>query len=95
MKLLKEGKDTKEIAKIRGLAISTIEGHLAEKIASGEIQPEELLSAEKISLISTIVRADEEATLRELKESLGEGIEYAEIRYVKKHLAYMKELTKQ
>ena len=50
-RLYKEGKRIDEIAKERSLTQQTIEGHLAHYVSIGEINIEELVSKEKISLI--------------------------------------------
>ncbi len=86
----REGQDQKAIAKNRNLAESTVEGHLAQLVKSGEIEIRELLTEEKIN---TIIKALEEAdgsSTAPVKQQLGEGYSYGEIRMVVNHLARMK-----
>lgn len=84
----REGQNQKVIAETRGLAESTIEGHLAQWVKSGEIQIEELLSNEKIEAIrKALETTTENAT--PVKQRLGEAYSYGEIRMVVNHLAWL------
>ena len=91
LELFKNGKSPNEIAKIRSLALSTIEGHLAEKITTGEVELSEVLSSEKIGKIEKAIHNDTTITLSELKKDLGDEISYSDIRYVLKHKQYQRE----
>ena len=68
--LFKAGKTIAEIAKERGFAQSTIEGHLAALIEKGIVKVEEVLSAEKFNQISTAFKNKGERTLSEMKSEL-------------------------
>jgi hypothetical protein len=80
--LFKEGKSVTEIAKDRNMAISTIEGHLSSFIANGEIEINEIVSAEKQLLIKEAVKIHGRESLKIIKENLPEDITYGEIRMV-------------
>jgi uncharacterized protein YpbB len=84
LELFKEGKSIAEIAIIRGLATSTIEGHLVSFIKTGEVDVKELVPEYKIA---TILQTVEELNLptpasTPVKEKLGDDYSYVEIRAV-------------
>lgn len=81
-KLYKEGKTVSEIAAQRNLTPQTIEGHLAYFVFRGEVKIEELVSREKIILIEPLVKGFEGGSVTPIKEKLGDGISYGEIRLV-------------
>ncbi len=74
------GKPIPEIAKERGFAESTIYGHLARFVKTGKLSADKVIPAEKVRVIrQTIARLPEDATLKELKESLPDDYTYSEI----------------
>jgi hypothetical protein len=79
-KLYREGRTVAEIALDRKLTPQTILDHLAHYIALGEININELLSAEKLSLIEPVIREFEGGALTPLKNRLGNDISFGEIR---------------
>jgi len=81
-KLYKEGKKLDEIAKERSLTQQTIEGHLAHYISIGEINIEELISKEKISLIESHTKEFEGGRITTIKEKVGNKVSFGEIRLV-------------
>ncbi len=80
--LFKEGKPVSEIAKERNLSISTIEGHLAWYVGSGEIDINKLVSLEKQLLIKAAVKTHGYQSHKILKDNLPDNISYGEIRLV-------------
>lgn len=78
--LCKEGKSITEIASVRQLAYSTIEGHLVKGIQEGELEPDFLVNEEVRSLIQAGREALGSTQLGPLKEYLGEAISYTEIK---------------
>ncbi|MFL6374643.1 MAG: DNA helicase RecQ [Pyrinomonadaceae bacterium] len=80
--LFREGKSIQEIARIRDLGVSTIEGHLALFIPAGKIALEELVSTEKVPTIREAVFKHGTAALGPIKTDLGEQFTYGEIRAV-------------
>ncbi len=78
--LCKEGKSITEIAAERQLAYSTIEGHLVKGIQEGELEPDFLVKEEVRSLVLAGKEALGSSQLGPLKEHLGEGISYTEIK---------------
>ncbi|HSH51845.1 MAG TPA: helix-turn-helix domain-containing protein, partial [Bacteroidales bacterium] len=80
--LYKKGKTTQEIALERGLTVRTIEGHLAKCIGQGKIDISELLTPEKIEIITDAFETFDTLRLNPIKEYLGDDYSYSEIKYV-------------
>ncbi|MFO7789025.1 MAG: helix-turn-helix domain-containing protein, partial [Bacteroidales bacterium] len=79
--LYKEGKTPKEIASERGLALSTIEGHLSRCVSKGLIPATEFVSE---TCIKEVVKAYHETgsqKLNEIREHLDKKYSYSEMRY--------------
>ena len=82
LQLFKEGKSIREIATIRKYVDSTIEGHLASFIPSGEIDIYELIPESKVRKILEVVKQVGGFAALPMKELLGEEYSYGEIRTV-------------
>ena len=79
LELYQTGKLPKEIAEERGLVETTIIGHLAQYVQSGEIEPQHLVPEEKLrKIIAEYLEGLTRSS--EIKEKLGEGISYTEIK---------------
>jgi ATP-dependent DNA helicase RecQ len=87
--MYRAGKTIAEIAAERGLAATTIEGHLSIYIYNGSIAIEEMVSEEKKLKIQDIVESYGSEKLSPLKEVLGDDYSYGEIRAV---IAWMKQI---
>lgn len=81
-RLYKEGKTIADIAKERNLTSNTIEGHLAKFVRCGDISIHELVSREKFILIESALKNFDGVSVIPVKEKLGEGISYGEIKLV-------------
>lgn len=90
--LYKSGKNVREIAAERNLALQTIEGHLAHFVEQGIIKIDELVSREKFILIEPAVRNYEGTSLTPIKEQLSNDVSYGEIRLVMSALAFEKSM---
>ena len=77
--MYREGNSISEIAKQRGLVISTIEGHLAKYVEKGDLDVTELLQAAKLERIMEEYRKGL-MNSGEIKGSLGEKFSYSEIK---------------
>ncbi len=86
--LWKSGKSIAEIAKERGFATSTIEGHLAHYISAGEIDIEKLISPEKVKIISEFFIREKTQSISEAKAALSDEISYSDLRFVLNHLRF-------
>ncbi len=79
--LYKSGRTLVQVAAERNLALSTIEGHLAYYIETGELNIDDLLDAEKQSSIRDIIKQSGSESLQTIKEKLP-TISYGELRWV-------------
>lgn len=87
--LFSKGLTIAEVARERGLAHSTIEGHLACFVETGRIDVKKLLPEEKFNTIDRALTTMTDKPLGEIKQSLGESYSYGEIRMVQAHRNYL------
>ena len=81
--MFRSGLSVKEIAESRDVNVSTVEGHLARFIPTGEIGLDELVPVHKIEPIrDAVVKFNHAGALSPVKEFLGDGYSYGEIRAV-------------
>ncbi|NDY71530.1 HRDC domain-containing protein [Desulfobacter hydrogenophilus] len=86
--LFKDGLSVDKIAEERGLAPTTIQGHLCSFIAKGELAVDQLVKdKEKQSAIAAVVSTDKNLT--QMKDELGDDYSYGEIRAVVAHLQHL------
>jgi ATP-dependent DNA helicase RecQ len=83
--LFKQGSTVEEISKFRNLSSTTIEGHLAQFVLHGELEVTELVASEKIPMIESAIEQLGDMALSPLKQVLGYGVSYAEIKAVVAH----------
>lgn len=86
LEMFRQGKTIEEIASVRSLTVSTIGGHLARFVASGELEIRKLIAEEKLELIRSYFRDAETASLSEALAALGNTVSYWEMKMV---LGYM------
>lgn len=86
LELFKSGKSIAEISKERGLAMSTIEGHLALFVGTGELNLDQLVDPKKSEAILEFLEKHKTSQVSEIRSGLGNEYSYAEIRFVFKHL---------
>lgn len=79
--LYREGKSLEEISKLRNLAVSTIEGHLATFVYTRDIKIAELVKEEKLQAILNLIDEVGMAATT-IKQRLGNEFTYGEIRAV-------------
>jgi len=84
--LFKSGQSIVEIAKERSMAVSTIEGHLALYVGTGELDLNRLVEPKKIKAILACIEKQKTRGMNELRSALGSDYSYSEIRFVLKHL---------
>ena len=87
------GKTIAQIAYERSLTISTIEGHLAYFIGTGELGIDKLVSKEKIALISDWFLKNNTVNLGSAKAGLGDLVNYAELKCVLNYLVFTKQIS--
>jgi hypothetical protein len=82
------GATIEQIAAQRGLAVSTIEGHLAFFVAQGELQIGKLVADKKRRTIEQKIADMQGTSLKELKTAVGDDCSYGEIKMVLAHLKH-------
>ena len=83
LRLFQDGKSIEEIAKERGLGLSTIEGHLARFVGTGELALDQMVKVEKIETIrNAILEFGGEGFIGPVKTALGDDYSYGEIKAV-------------
>ncbi len=80
LEMYKQGMNAQEIATQRGYAITTIEGHLAEFVGTGEVNVYDFVSDEWIEKIKVVMEKLDDTSLTSLKQALGEDISYGQLR---------------
>lgn len=86
--LLKSGMTPPDVAVNRGLALSTIEGHMAQLIKSGDLDIHECMEKEKVASIQAVVKELDTESMSPVKKKLGDDFSYGEIRAVLNHIRY-------
>jgi len=82
--MYRAGLSIAEIARQRNLAITTIEGHLAELIEAGEeIDIDRLVPPDRFAVILDAFKRIGDGPLKPVKEFLGDAYSYGEIRIVR------------
>jgi hypothetical protein len=88
--LYKEKKSVEEVAKIRGLVPSTIEGHLAHYVSLGLLPVSDFITKERLQLIAQTIENETDASLKELKEKSEQDISYSELKMYKSYMEFIK-----
>lgn len=91
--LLKSGMKPIDAAKTRGLALSTIEGHMAQLIKSGDLDIHECMEKERVSCIQAVVKELNTESMSPVKQKLGDDFSYGEIRAVLNHMKFLETNT--
>lgn len=84
--LFKTGKNIEEIAKERNYSPTTIEGHLAQFVASGELDIYRIVERSKVQRVIDYLEKHPTTELTPIKIALGDDFSYGEIRMVVAHL---------
>jgi ATP-dependent DNA helicase RecQ len=82
LQLFRQGKTVAQVADERQLSVQTIYSHLHGFLPTGDIDLGELIDMSKVPAIREAVKLHGTVSLRTLKDELGEGFEYHEIRAV-------------
>lgn len=84
--MFKEGMSVRKIATERGLAVSTIEGHLAHFVREGKLALQEVVPRERIMRIAAFFAHQEDATVSEARIALGDHFSFSEVTLVREFL---------
>ena len=89
--MINQGFTVAGIAEERGLAESTIQGHLCSFIETGDLNINRLLSPEKQAAIDAVLDRTPDNSLNAAKNALGERYAYGEIKLMVAHRKYLAE----
>lgn len=89
--LFKAGKTMSEIAMERSMAVSTIEGHIAHFVGTGELDVRQFVTDEKITMIAAYFSKAENSNLSPAKAALGDDVSYGELKFVLKYMEFQKD----
>jgi len=70
------------------LTESTILGHLAHFVGTGELAVADFIDEKKLKSITSFFKENSEMTLSEAKNQLGDDYSYTDLRFVQQHLAF-------
>src|SRR5690606_38952705 len=82
LELLREGKTVAEIATVRNLAKSTVEGHLIQYIVTGEVSASQFVTSENEQAIRNAIIHSGQRQAGAIYAALGAAFSYTEIRAV-------------
>ncbi|WP_372772422.1 helix-turn-helix domain-containing protein [Mangrovibacterium sp.] len=77
------GETIGRIATERNMAVTTIEGHLAHYLSTGNLDIKQFVPEEKIAVIQSHFEKHPDHGLTDAKNSLGEDYSYSDLRFVK------------
>jgi hypothetical protein len=86
LQLFQNGLTIPQIAARRGLAMATIEGHLAHYVSNGELKIDQFVSAAKLQAIEEKISGMRGKPLKKIKAALDDNWSYGEIKMVLAHL---------
>jgi len=86
LKLFVDGMSVEEIAALRGMSKTTIEGHFARLIQAGELSILKFMESPKVDEIARYFYSNGMETISAAKEHFGDRASYAELRYVMAHI---------
>jgi hypothetical protein len=76
------------------MAVSTIENHLAYFIGTGDIPVHDFVSPDIAKMIATHFEGKGDNRLGSVKAALGDQVSWSELRFVMKHLEYLRNTQK-
>jgi hypothetical protein len=91
--MFEEGKNIEQIAVIRNLAQSTVEGHLAQYVRKGELDIYKMLNKEKVEIILKAIEKIGGHTIAPIKAILEDDISFGDIRAVINYKDWLEETT--
>lgn len=80
-KLYKLGNTIEQIAAMRAITATTVEGHLAHYVAKGDLKATDFISKEKMDAIITVAKSINSLFFGQIKQSLGDEYTYSEIKF--------------
>jgi hypothetical protein len=89
LEMFREGKTVEDIANRRGLATTTVEGHFATFVKSGELSVFDFVAVDKVETILSHFKQSEILHLGPAKTALGDEFSYSDIKYVLGHYLWL------
>ncbi len=86
--LIKEGFTAEQVAAERSLSLTTIQGHIAEFILSGDLELSKFMEEDKILLIKDYFLSNNRESAGDARRNLGDVASYSEIKMVLAHLKH-------
>lgn len=80
LSLFKQGKTIAEIAEERKLSTTTIQGHLADCVATGDIDPFQFITVEKMQIVLKEVDLIKDQGMNAARQKLGDSISYFDMK---------------
>jgi ATP-dependent DNA helicase RecQ len=90
LQLFKLGHSLQKIAAMREISQSTVEGHLAFYVQQGTLAIEQIMDVTKVPTIQNMIEKLGSQTIGPIKEALGEGYSYGEIRLTMAYDMFLK-----
>lgn len=87
--MLQAGMRPLQIAEKRNLALSTIEGHMAQLIKDGEIDIHDCMEQSRVETIVNVIREIAPESMTPVRQKLGNEFSYGEIRAVMNHMHFL------
>jgi hypothetical protein len=84
--MFQAGQTVEQIAKLRGLALATIQGHLAHFVAGNQLDVQRVLEPDKLQEIEQFFSSQPTATLAEAKSHFGHKYGYGELQLAFSHI---------
>jgi hypothetical protein len=88
--LYKEGKKAHQIAEERFMAISTVEGHLAHFVATGDLSVHDFVAPAKIDMIAGYFEKYDDLSMGPAKAALGDNVSWSDLRFMVKHIEFLR-----
>ena len=86
LELFEKGNSLVEIAKLRNLKLSTIEGHMSRWIENGTIHINRLMKNSKVKVLEEFMKENEDISLNELMAKSPVKTTYGELRWIRAHI---------
>jgi len=80
LRFLEEGKTPEEVAAVRKMSLSTIEGHIAHFVAKQELDPKLFVPLKKLNAMQEAMKELKSIKLNDLRDHLGKGYSFSEIK---------------
>ncbi|MDF3077856.1 MAG: family ATPase [Sphingobacteriaceae bacterium] len=88
LEMFRSGKTVEQIAADRGLVQTTIEGHIAHFVGTGEVELSQLVPEERSGKAIEYIRKTKPSSIADIKIAFGDEYSYAELRAILNHVQF-------